>query len=276
VQWDKIEEFQGSLLQHGRNNDRIYLMKLGEGDTSALLDRLEELRSRENYSKLFAKVPSRRAACFLASGWGLEALVPGFYAGREDALFLCKYFDPRRREPEVGYLQELCRMHGQVEVREPKKLPESLRIAPASETDVEAMAQLYRQVFERYPFPIHDPDYLSRTMVEEVDYYAVWEGDRLVGLSSAEKDGENQNVEMTDFAVHPDYRGYGLGQILLEHMDREMAGKGIKTAYTIARLRSKGMNATFLRAGYTYSGTLFRNTNISDGLESMNVYYKTL
>jgi putative beta-lysine N-acetyltransferase len=113
-------------------------------------------------------------------------------------------------------------------------------------------------------------------MEEHIDYFGIWEGQNLVALSSAEKDPENSNVEMTDFAVSPDYRGLGLGLLLLHEMDAAMTEQGIKTAYTIARMRSKGMNATFIRAGYHYGGTLFRNTFISEGLESMNVYHKKL
>jgi hypothetical protein len=51
---------------------------------------------------------------------------------------------------------------------------------------------------------------------------------------------------------------------------------GIKTAYTIARAYSPGMNITFARSGYIYSGTLTHNTQISGKLESMNVWYKAL
>ena len=37
----------------------------------------------------------------------------------------------------------------------------------------------------------------------------------------------------------------GLAGLLLRHMDRKMRDRGIKTAYTIARAASHGMNAVF-------------------------------
>ena len=55
-----------------------------------------------------------------------------------------------------------------------------------------------------------------------------------------------------------------------------MKDKDIITAYTIARAISFGMNITFAKNGYKYSGTLKNNTNISGKLESMNVWYKYL
>ena len=55
-----------------------------------------------------------------------------------------------------------------------------------------------------------------------------------------------------------------------------MRQKNMRTAYTIARAISPGMNITFAKAGYKFSGTLINNTNISGGIESMNVWYKSL
>ncbi len=55
-----------------------------------------------------------------------------------------------------------------------------------------------------------------------------------------------------------------------------MPSRGIRTAYTIARAVSYGMNITFARCGYQYGGRLVNNTDIAGSLESMNVWYKTL
>ena len=57
-------------------------------------------------------------------------------------------------------------------------------------------------------------------------------------------------------------------------MEYEMQLQGIMTLYTIARSTSIPMNKTFLRLGYKYAGTLINNTNISGGIESMNLFYK--
>jgi len=59
-------------------------------------------------------------------------------------------------------------------------------------------------------------------------------------------------------------------------MEEVVKEEGFKTAYTIARSKSTGMNITFARAGYGYQGKLINNTNISSGIESMNVWSKAL
>ncbi len=274
--WDRIEEYEGALIQHGPNNNRTYLMKLGNSDPVKIVEYLHELCVHNAYTKAFAKVPNAKAGCFLSAGWNIEACVPDLFGGVSDGLFLGRYYDQDRRIVEPGHLEALCKMMSTLEPETPHPLPESLYARKCIPEDTVKMATLYSEVFERYPFPIHEADYLRSTMGTHIDYFGIWEGENLIGLSSAEKDPEYSNVEMTDFAVSPDYRGLGLGLLLLSQMDAEMYEQGIKTAYTIARMRSKGMNATFIKAGYHYSGTLFRNTFISDGLESMNVYYKKL
>ncbi len=138
------------------------------------------------------------------------------------------------------------------------------------------MAELYREVFASYPFPIHNPEYLIETMASHFFYYGLWDQDKLVALASAETDLRGQNAEMTDFATLPAYRSKGLASYLLAQLEDASAERGIRTAYTIARAYSYGMNITFSKQGYTYSGTLTHNTQISGELESMNVWYKAL
>jgi hypothetical protein len=68
----------------------------------------------------------------------------------------------------------------------------------------------------------------------------------------------------------------GLAGLLLRHMDRKMRDRGIKTAYTIARAASHGMNTVFRNKRYLYAGLLKNNTQISGQIESMTVWYKPL
>jgi putative beta-lysine N-acetyltransferase len=139
------------------------------------------------------------------------------------------------------------------------------------------MADIYRNVFTTYPFPVYDPSYLWDTMQRNIDYYVVEvKGGNLVALSSAEIDSSAQNAEMTDFPTHPDHTGNNLSNLLLRQMEKQMKQQGINTLYTIARLISIPMNKTFLKNEYQYSGTLIKNTNIAGNIESMNIYYKQI
>ncbi|MFP4379195.1 MAG: putative beta-lysine N-acetyltransferase [Candidatus Sumerlaeia bacterium] len=273
---DEIDKIGDSLVQHGKSSDRVYLMKLHRNDALHIADKLKALAEEKGYSKIFAKIPEMYSEPFLAHGYEIEAHIPRFYDGRDSALFVGKFLTEERRSCEgediAGPIEAAIAKR---ETRE-YPLPEGFSMRPIETEDVEDAALVYREVFQTYPFPIHDPDYLLETMESHVIYFGVYQDDRLVALASAETDEEHQNAEMTDFATLPDYRGQGLAASLLHHMHKVMAEKDYKTLYTIARARSFGMNITFGRLGYIFSGTLKCNTQISGDLESMNVWYMHL
>jgi putative beta-lysine N-acetyltransferase len=113
-------------------------------------------------------------------------------------------------------------------------------------------------------------------MEDNVVYFGVFRNGKAVALSSAEIDFEHSAVEMTDFATLPEFRGKGLSSHLLMRMAEEMKAMGIRTAFTIARAGSYGMNIVFAKCGYEYCGRLVNNTNISGNIESMNIWYLDL
>jgi putative beta-lysine N-acetyltransferase len=275
---DRIETFGESIFQHGRHNKRIYLMKLHPGDQSRIIPHLDHLALTRGYSKIFAKVPLSAESLFIENGYAVEASIPGFYVGKEAALFMGKYFSRERKEegkPDlVREVLQTARDKG-----EHAEIPEKndgMVCRKAGEEDTEEMAGLYRLVFATYPFPIHDPDYLKTTMAKNVAYFGIWQEGRLLALSSAEIDCHGKNAEMTDFATRAECRGKGLARFLLGTMEKTMRTAGIITSYTIARAYSFGMNITFAEREYKFDGTLTNNTNISGSLESMNVWHKKL
>ncbi|ADE36936.1 putative beta-lysine N-acetyltransferase [Methanohalophilus mahii] len=272
---DIIEKFGNSLIQHGTYNDRIYLMKLDTGDLPDLIPEMDRLAEKRGYSKIFAKIPADSRATFEAKGYVKEAGVPGYYSGKMEALFMCKYFSERRKEDTQAEDDRIISTArdkaGDIRKHE---LPEGFLIRMCTEADLPAMARIYAEVFPTYPFPIQDPTYLKETMEDNVAYFAVENEGGIVALSSSEIDFENRNAEMTDFATLPQFRGMGLSTHLLSKMEKEMNKKGILTLYTIARAASYGMNTVFARLGYEFTGKLVQNTNISGNLENMNVWYK--
>ena len=275
---DHIDRLGSAVIQYGPANDRVYLMKLGGDDPARTARRLETLAREEGYSKIIAKVPGEAKEAFTAAAYRAEARVPRFYHGERDVHFMAKYLAEERRRPEAP--EQLAEVLTAARNRRPEDAPPSLddryRWRIAEPGDAEAMAALYRRVFATYPFPIHDPAYLRRTMAENVVYFGIWQQKELMALASAEMDVAGCNVEMTDFATRPELRGGGFATFLLARMEEEMRRRRLATAYTIARAVSFGMNITFARRGYRYGGTLTNNTNISGSLESMNVWYKPL
>lgn len=273
---DRIEIIDNSLIQHGPENRRVYLMKAHEDDLPELAEKIETLAKRKGYTKIFARVPATLRDYFRKRNYRREAHVPNFYRGKTDAVFLAKYFSEQRRaDPRQEKIEQIIDL-AQQKADEPPASPNGdFTFREATHDDAPGMAEVYREVFESYPFPIHDPGYLRETMDSHVRYFCAFDGERLAAISSCEMDKAAQNVEMTDFATLPDYRKRGLAGRLLTIMEDHMRRDGMKTLYTIARAVSAGMNITFARGGYAYAGTLTNNTNICGKIESMNVWYKS-
>ncbi|MEA1929207.1 MAG: putative beta-lysine N-acetyltransferase [Candidatus Auribacterota bacterium] len=275
---DKIEKYKECIIQHGHYSDRIYLMKTGSSPPARLPYELIDLAKTNGYSKIFAKLPENIEKNFLRAGFLEEARIPGFFAGKDAAVFMGFYLDSERmKEPDIDKMKDILKIAlAKRSTDKVLSLENRFTLRDCNKSDVSAMAKIYRDVFPSYPFPIHDPDYLLKTMKSHIDYFGIETDGGLVALSSAEEDREASNAEMTDFATLPEWRGNNFGQILLDRMDSTMTKKNINTAYTIARAMSPGMNITFSKSGYKFGGRLKNNTNISGRIESMNVWYKSL
>ncbi len=274
---DTLEKIGNSQIQHGPDNDRIYLMKLDPADLPGMIDRLAALAAEKGYTKIFAKLPAPCAPSFIEHGYCREGTIPEFYNGDTDAAFLGKFIDPRREiDPRRDEIEQIIMLAQSKNGRLGKPLPDGYTLRPAVEADAAEMAEIYRQVFASYPFPIHDPDYLLETMRSHAAYFVAEKDGKIAAASSGEMDKENRNAEMTDFATLPQHLGNGLAVHLLQFMEPEMKRRGIATLYTIARAISPGMNITFAKCGYVFGGTLINNTQISGAIESMNLWYRSV
>ncbi len=266
----------GSLIQHGKHNDRIYLMKMDKQDAPVLPALLTKLAKSYNYTKVFCKIPKWAAPLFYSNGFILEATIPNFYNGNKDAFFVSKFLSPERvlhiEKDKLHSLGELL-----YDKRHQKPSATSrYTIRPLGIDDVDAIADIYDKIFLTYPFPIHDPGFLTESMQDDTHYFGAEINGKIVAVASAEVDRKGGNAEMTDFATLESHQGNRLASLILQTMEWEMKKQGINTLYTIARLNSIPMNKTFLRANYQYAGTLIKNTNIAGNIESMNILYKHL
>lgn len=274
---DTIEKYgKGSVIQHGKLNDRVYLMKLKKNDFPNIIGYIENLARTYSYTKIFCKVQSWAAPVFIANGFIVEAQIPNFYSGSEDVFFMSKFLSSDRLlDLEIEQLEQLHNLFLSAKKSSIKKVAKNNFTAKIlTKENVDDITKVYSQVFKSYPFPIFNPGYIHKTMKDNVIYFGIEKRGKLVALSSAEMDKEGANVEMTDFATLPESRGKNLAEVLLLAMEKEMKKQKITTLYTIARLNSMAMNKTFLKGNYKYAGTLVKNTNISGSIESMNVYYK--
>ncbi|MFC0876256.1 putative beta-lysine N-acetyltransferase [Saccharicrinis sp. FJH2] len=275
--FDKIEKIgHGSLVQHGKLNDRLYLIKLHANDRESITDMIGTIAAESNYSKIFVKVPFSARNKFIRDGYVQEAVIPRYYLNAEDVWFMAKYLSKDRSIPDFVDLKNFRKVLDSPLNSLKYNVDSEVTLRELNESDVHRIVDIYNKVFETYPFPIHDPNYIKDVMKSHVRFFGAFFHDRLIGLSSAEIDRVAGAAEMTDFAVLPESRGKRLAYHLLNLMEKEMLAEGIETVFTIARIKSAAMNKTFINSGYSFSGTLVNNTNISGNIESMNVYYKKL
>lgn len=280
MMFDKVEKISNSVIQHGPNNDRVYLMKIDpEENIESLIEQLFNLSILKRYSKIFIKVPESMHHTFLKHNFKLEAVIPRLFGGTEKGCFMGKYFNAKRgtlTNSEKHLIDKV--RESSLSEKEPlfSEIPMDFEIARLQEQDVGSIAKIYRQVFQYYPFPIFQESYLVETMRTNVQYFGVFHEGKLIAVSSSELDADASNAEMTDFATLPNYRGHNLSYFLLQKMVDEMSDNGIRSVYTIARATSFGMNKTFTRNGFQFGGLLVNNTLIGDSIESMNVLYKNL
>jgi putative beta-lysine N-acetyltransferase len=275
---DIIENIKGSVIQHGPYNNRIYLMRLNTDETHGLIAALDNMALKNGYGKISAKIPAPSWNAFKSADYVKEAVVPGFFTGKTDGFFIAKYFSAGRQKAQnVEKLLRLVKQAGDGSANILHRTGKAARdVIACRPSDAAEMSAIYQQVFKSYPFPIQKQTYLKRMMKEGVLYFCIRIEGKIAAISAAEIDLVNKNVEMTDFATFPKMRGMGLAGMLLSHMDNKTRRLGIKTAYTIARATSHGMNSVFKNSGYTYAGLLKNNSQICGSIQSMTVWYKHL
>jgi putative beta-lysine N-acetyltransferase len=275
---DIITKIGNSVIQYGNYNDRIYLMKLSSSDFPVIIDIIDKLAQANAYSKIFAKIPAYAKDGFFENGFEIEASIPNFYTNDNEAFFMAKFLTEARKQntksEEINMVLKAA--HQRTVESKMIKLGLGFTYRRCGISDAPQIAKIYKKIFATYPFPIYDPDYIVKTMQQNVIFFAIIYKGTIIALSSAEIDAEAGNAEMTDFAILPEYSRKGFSIFLLQLMESEVKKQQIKTVYSIARALSFGMNITLAKMGYHYCGTSINNTNISGSFESMNIWYKYL
>ena len=273
---DAVAKLGKSLIHHGPYNDRVYLFHLHPADLPGITDRLLALAKDRGYSRIFARVPAPARDHFLARGYTPGACLRGLFRGDVDGYYMANYLGA---SPDAGDGIDDVLAVARAKAREgaaETALEPGFTCTPATPAAAPALAAIYRDVFETYPVPIHDPAYLAREMQENLRCFCIRDGDRIAAVASAAVEPDARFAEMTGFATLPGYRGHGFAGSLLRRMEAEMHRLGVKTVFAIARARSYPANITFARAGYTCAGTLAESVNICGSIEDMNVWYRPL
>ncbi|KON87540.1 beta-lysine acetyltransferase [Sporosarcina globispora] len=247
------------------------------GNLEDAVHEAEKAAKELQYEKLIFRGRLENYTGLLAMGFQCEAVIDGYFRG-SDQYFFCKYFSDERRInahwiSEDSIVKNVVALERNRDVIMP---PSEYRLIKITGEEAEKLAALYREVFQIYPTPLHDPSYIKKTIQEGTIYYAFQYQDDLVSAASAEVNLFYKNAELTDCATLPSHRKHGLMKILLEKLEEDLKSQGIFCAYSIARALSFGMNAVLHQLGYSYRGRLLNNCYIFDKLENMNVWVKDL
>lgn len=276
---DEYAPLGKSLLHHGPLNQRAYLVRLADEDAERMPAWMRQLAQARGYTKLLARVPRRLAAPFLETGFEVEAVLPLYYTGGEECLYLARYLDKgRRHSPQAQQVAEVLENALATAAPAPvaASLPVGFDLAELEKADASALAALYGVVFTAYPFPVLDADYLQHCMAEGYRYCGIRAKGRLAAAACAEPDPASVAVELSDFATLPEYRRQGLAGALIRHLESRIPAEQFATLFTICRATSWGMNRAFAAHGFQHVGTLWNNTHFNGGLEDMNIWVKPL
>lgn len=213
---------------------------------------------------------------FLKYGYVLEALLRHFHEG-EDAYIMSKFISQERFRSD-HFFQEILMIEDIMEegLAAPTDVSSDYQIRMARREDIPGLLQLYGQIFETYPSPLNERDYLETVFQKDYLYVVAEKDNQVVAAASAELFQKKRAAELTDCATEPGSRGKGLMAGILRKLQGELLSRGYICAYTMARARSFGMNRVFYQMGFSFTGRLVNNCDIFGDLEDMNIWVKKL
>jgi putative beta-lysine N-acetyltransferase len=247
------------------------------GNVSQMIEKAEEKVLALRAEKLIIIARREDFPVFLESGYLCEAMVDRFFHG-SDAYYFSKYFVEERKLSHQWLKEDaIVRNVGSL-TRNTVTItpPQEYALVKINQADAENLADLYKKVFQIYPVPLHDPDYIKKTIEQGTIYYAYLFNGNIAAAASAEVNSRYSNAEITDCATRMEHRKFGLMKQLLMKLIAELVEQGIFCAYSIARAQSFGMNAVLHQLGFQYRGRLLNNCFIYDKLENMNMWVKDL
>ncbi|MBP2241233.1 putative beta-lysine N-acetyltransferase [Cytobacillus eiseniae] len=257
-------------------NKRIRIDDL-QGDISLVIKKAEEMIGEHKAEKLIIKGRKEHYLRLIESGFQMEAVIDQYFLGSTLYFFTKYYTNERHTSTEWLTEDQIVTNVLQLDRNRFEVLPPSdYQLKMCTHEDAEALAVLYGKVFQIYPTPLNDPQYIRKTLDDGTIYYGFEMNGEIVSAASAEVNSFYKNAELTDCATLPEHRKHGLMKILLEKLEEELKAKGIYCAYSIARSLSFGMNAALHQLNYSYRGRLVNNCYIYNKLEDMNVWTKDL
>ncbi|WP_035665904.1 putative beta-lysine N-acetyltransferase [Halalkalibacter akibai] len=247
------------------------------GCLDKMLVNIQDLIDDKRFTKIIIHSKQKDIIKFLSEGYSFEAIFSGFFNGSDN--YVLAFYKTNERRSSVNWVKEDQIIKDVVSKGRDYQLsavPSAYHFRRANVRDARQLAELYAKVFDVYPTPMNDWNYVSKVLEGDTIFFIVETEHKIVSAASADIDREFGNAELTDCATLPEHRKYGLIKRLLIRLEDELRQEHIYNAYSIARALSFGMNAAFYQLNYSYRGRLINNCYIYDKLEDMNVWVKDL
>ncbi|SRR6056297_872379 len=277
--FDILENINGAMVHHGEIHNRLYMMKAEKENWDTLIPNIENLAREKKYDKILGRVPANAKEVFQSRGYEIEAEIPRMYNGEKTGYFLADYLEKDRGFCSEKQLKtiESVKMIALAAYSSGEDshfdLPSNLHVRKMNKSDLQAFGSLHEKAFKKYPFPIHKTEYLLELMEKQHEFYGLFQGNELLVSAILKIHESESNVEIVDFATHPNYRGQNLSYYLVQEIKKQIEQHTYKTIYSLVRATSYGLNITFSKHGFSFGGTLYNNTVIHNTMESMNVWY---
>ncbi|GAE24936.1 beta-lysine acetyltransferase [Halalkalibacter wakoensis JCM 9140] len=247
------------------------------GNIDDIMTRISTMVAEHSFSKILFHSKPEDWKQLLSYGFELEAIFEAYNNGHDQ--YTMALYKTVERRTSVHWIKEdeiLRSVYQKGRTVEQKSAPDQYKFRKATKSDATKLAMLYDHVFDIYPTPMNDPEYIKKVMKNGSIFYIVEYNQDIVSAASADVNKTDHNAEMTDCATLPEHRKFGLMKKLLVKLEEELRNDHIYCAFSIARSLSFGMNAAFFQLGYHYKGRLRNNCYIYDKLEDMNVWVKDL
>jgi len=256
-------------------NSRLKIMDFPKM-TAEVLEDIKGYAAQMNFGKILCNCRIEALGSFIQSGFTEEGHIDGFFNG--DTAYCVSYFINGDREiPVQEEVKDKIIAHCQASERVTgPSIQDRILIRDAEERDIPRMIGLFKEIFETYPSPVFDADYLRNSMQTKTMFkVAIMDGE-ILSIASADMDLKNNNAEITDCATKPIHRGKGLLTYLIAQLEESLRQKEFKTLYSLSRAIEPGINKALWKMHYEYSGRLVNNCDICGGFEDMNIWVKRL
>ncbi|WP_341458748.1 putative beta-lysine N-acetyltransferase [Clostridium vincentii] len=257
-------------------NQRIKILSF-KGDLGDLMNQLTVYKSKATIGKIFSIIPKEDIDMYKDHGFIIEAKLDQFLNG-QPAYFLSKFLTSKRKMsmhlPEEEEVLIRSREYISEEYIHPTY--EQFTIRDVKKADADELAKLYDGVFETYPSPLNNSDYIKFAMDHNVYFKVALYENKIVSAASADMNPINLNAEITDCATSTLHIGNGLIGRLIFELEKDLRQMKYKVLFSTARAISTGMNIVFAKHDYVYGGRLTTHCHICGQFENMNIWYKLL